>query len=89
MGIRRDKMWKRKERKNEVNKGKTCKSPGCNFNARIKGYCRYCYIKYHQNKMTYKKAGVDIEKEERAIQILTKGMDEDGKRGIIRLDVIK
>ena len=37
--------------------------------------------------MTYKKAGVDVEKEERAIQIMMKDMNEDGRRRIVRFDV--
>lgn len=56
-------MWKRKERKYGTNKGKICKADGCNHIAKVKGYCNYCYPKYYRNKMTYKKAGVDIEKE--------------------------
>ena len=77
-------MWAKKEKRNNINKGKICETDGCNFNARVKGYCVHCYTKIQKSrKMTYKKAGVDIEKENQAIRILTKDMTEDGKRGII------
>ncbi len=26
-----------------INKGKTCKNLGCNYKARTKGFCSYCY----------------------------------------------
>ena len=80
-------MWTRKQRIYQANKGKICKTKGCNYSARVKGYCSHCYVKVQENRMTYKKAGVDIEKEEQAIKIITKGMSEDGRRGIIRLDI--
>lgn len=70
----------------EVNKGKICKEPGCNFIARTKGYCTYCYTKNQRDRMTYKKAGIDVEKEEQAIRILIKDMNKDGKQGIIKLN---
>ena len=78
-----------KQRKNSINKGKICKEPDCNFIAKVKGYCLHCYVKnryvrVRQIKMTHKKVGVDIKKEE-AIQMPTKDTDEDGRRGIVRL----
>jgi len=36
-------MWAKKERKHEINKGKKCKYPGCNRNARVKGLCNKHY----------------------------------------------
>ena len=62
-------MWAERERKHEINKGRICKEPGCEFATRVKGYCVNCYRKV-QNRMTYKKAGVDVEREEKAIEIL-------------------
>lgn len=26
-----------------MNKGKKCKTTGCKYKAKVKGYCRYCY----------------------------------------------
>lgn len=63
----------------ETNKGKICKVEGCNFTARVKGYCSHCYVKVQQDRMTYKKAGVDIEKEERAIIGILKSIKEQRK----------
>lgn len=90
-------MRKHKERKYETNKGKICKTEGCNYIAKVKGYCNYCYPKYQQNKMTYKKAGVDIEKEERAIKEILSTIKSQRKgigeplggcyAGLIRLDI--
>lgn len=90
-------MWKHKERKYETNKGKICKAEGCNYIAKVKGYCNHCYPKYYRNKLTYKKAGVDIEKEEQAIKellssITSKRKEIDmplggGYAGLIRLDI--
>lgn len=86
-------MQKRKKRKYEVNKGKVCKTPGCNFTAKIKGYCNCCYTKNYQ-RMTYKKAGVDIEKEERAIKEILSSIKSQSNvtlgghyAGLIRFDI--
>jgi len=57
-----------KKRKNEVNRGKTCKVHGCSFTARTKGYCTNCYTKNYQKKMTYAESGVNVEREEIAIK---------------------
>lgn len=95
-------MWKSKERKNEINKGKKCKEPDCNFIAKVKGYCLHCYIKnryvrVRKIKMTYKKDGVDIEKEEQAIKELLSSITSTRKgtgrplgghyAGLIRFDI--
>ena len=46
-----------KSKRPQVNRGKTCKHPGCESHARIKGYCRKHYQrrkylrKSHANKM--------------------------------------
>ena len=34
----------------EVNKGKICKNPSCNFNAKIKGFCNHCYVNDKKKK---------------------------------------
>ena len=31
--------WKKKERQKQVNKGKICKYPNCEYTAKSKGYC--------------------------------------------------
>jgi len=90
-------MWTKKERKNQINKGKICKEPRCNFTAKAKGYCSHCYVKKQRNTMTYKKSGVDIEKEERAIKVLLSSITSKRKgisgtlgghyAGIIRFDI--
>jgi len=92
-------MWAKRKRINKINKGKKCKVTDCNFTARVKGYCSHCHVKGQRNRMTYKKAGVDIEKEERAIKVLLssitstrKGIDKSivgHYAGLIRLDIIK
>lgn len=37
--------WAKKKRKNIINRGKVCKTEGCNRVARAKGYCFTCYNK--------------------------------------------
>ena len=43
--------WKRDEfRRMHRISDKTCKHQGCNFNARVKGYCVNCYNRIRQSK---------------------------------------
>jgi len=42
-------MWKNK-RKKQINKGRICKAPGCNFHAFAKGYCCNHYGKYYKKE---------------------------------------
>lgn len=47
--------WKKKKRKNMSNKGKTCKYPGCIFNARAKGYCIHHINQYYRRNKNGRK----------------------------------
>ena len=40
---------------NENNRGKTCKTPRCPFAAKVKGYCRNCYMTNRIRKIKAKK----------------------------------
>ena len=59
-------MWKKK-RINEINIGKICKHPDCNYKARTKGYCRHHYVVIQRDKRDFTKTvlSLDIPDEEK------------------------